>query len=106
MTATTPYLNPNKVNIDDLRAALAKGLVTVKFKKVDNSIREGVFTTNTELVAASGWKPAPLKEGAKPRAANPAMLNMYEARGLGNGWKSTKIDSVISFSEYQDPATK
>ena len=49
MTATTPYINPNKVNIADLHAALAKGLVTVKFKKVDNSIREGIFTTNAEL---------------------------------------------------------
>ena len=46
MTATTPYINPNKVNITDLHTALAKGLVTVKFKKVDGSIREGVFTTN------------------------------------------------------------
>ena len=106
MTATTPYINPNKVNIADLHAALAKGLVTVKFKKVDGSIREGVFTTNPELVTAAGWKPAPMKEGAKPRVANPSLLNMYEARGLGNGWKSTKIDSVLSFGEYKDPVTK
>jgi hypothetical protein len=106
MTTTTPYINPNKVNIGDLHAALAKGLVTVKFKKVDNSIREGIFTTNPELVAAAGWKPAPVKEGAKPRVANPSLLNMYEARGLGSGWKSTKIDSVLSFSEYKDPVAK
>lgn len=87
--------------MSDVIAALAKGKVKIKFKKVDGSIREGVFTTNKDLVAAGGYAPKPLLEGQTPkvRAVNPNVVSVFEVST--NLWKSFKRDALIEWSEVK-----
>ena len=85
----------NDSNVTALKAALAKGLVKLSFRKIDGSVREGSFTTNPELIAKDGWVAKKLTADAKPRAASPALVVMYEC---GKGWRSARVDSIISWT--------
>jgi hypothetical protein len=83
--------------VDQLIEALAAGPVTVRFTKVDGSTREGVFTTNRERIDASGWKPAPAKPGATPRAPTIGLLNVFEESA--KSWKCFRVSAVLHWEK-------
>jgi len=90
-------INPEKNLKPDVNKLAAKlrecpGGMKVTFKKVDGSLRTGVFTLHES-------KLPPIKKDVKPRAVNPNQLNMYEVST--SSWKSCKKDSVVSFEEVK-----
>jgi hypothetical protein len=68
----------------------------VIFKKADGSDRVMKATLQESVLPP----PTPPKEGAKPRAENLELINVWDTEA--NGWRSFRLDSLISFTYGSD----
>lgn len=78
----------NKTN-DELKAALASGIVHLSFKKKDGTIREMRATTMSDVVQQL------IKPNAAHRAPNPDVCAVVDVEK--NEFRSFRWDSLISW---------
>jgi hypothetical protein len=64
----------------------------VTFTKADGTIRNMKATLEESHLPP----PTPPKEGAKPRAENLDLINVWDTEAAG--WRSFRLDSLISFA--------
>lgn len=78
---------------EDLVKLLKERVVTVKFKKKDDSIRKMVCTLSEEYLP----EPEPLVEGEVKRTKkdNPNTLPVWDLEKLA--WRSFRVDSVVEY---------
>jgi len=78
---------------EDLIKLLKEKVVTVKFKKKDESIRKMVCTLSEEYLP----EPEPLAEGEVKRTKkdNPNTLPVWDLEKLA--WRSFRVDSVVEY---------
>lgn len=78
---------------EELIKLLKEKVVTVKFKKKDESIRKMVCTLSEEYLP----EPEPLAEGEVKRTKkdNPNTLPVWDLEKLA--WRSFRVDSVVEY---------
>jgi hypothetical protein len=76
--------------MSDLRTALAKGPVIVKFLKADDSERIMTATTNPSLFS---WTPS--GKTGRTKQPNPDVLAVWDLDI--NQWRSIRLDRVIEW---------
>ena len=78
---------------DELTNLLKQKVVTIRFKKRDNSIRKMVCTLSEEYLP----EPEPLVEGEvkKTKKENPNTLPVWDLEKLA--WRSFRVDSVVEY---------
>lgn len=81
------------VTKEELIKLLKEKVVTVKFKKKDESIRKMVCTLSEEYLP----EPEPLIEGEVKRTKkeNPNTLPVWDLEKLA--WRSFRVDSVVEY---------
>jgi len=75
----------------DIIKTLCEGVKTVTFEKKNGEIREMPCTLNDEFLPVV---PVKVDPDSKPRAVNEAIVSVYATDV--NGWRSFRVDSVIS----------
>lgn len=80
---------------EDLVKLLKEKVVTVKFKKKDDSIRKMVCTLSEDYLPES--EPEPLTEGEvkKTKKENANTLPVWDLEKLA--WRSFRVDSVVEY---------
>jgi hypothetical protein len=75
----------------ELTDLLKQKVVTIRFKKRDNSIRKMICTLSEEYLP----EPEPLTEGEvkKTKKENPNTLPVWDLEKLA--WRSFRVDSVV-----------
>lgn len=78
---------------EDLVKLLKEKVVTVKFKKKDDSVRKMVCTLSEDYLP----EPEPLAEGEVKRTKkeNPNTLPVWDLEKLA--WRSFRVDSVVEY---------
>ena len=78
---------------EDLVKLLKEKVVTVKFKKKDDTIRKMVCTLSEDYLP----EPEPLAEGEVKRTKkdNPNTLPVWDLEKLA--WRSFRVDSVVEY---------
>jgi hypothetical protein len=76
--------------MSDLKTALAKGRVKIKFRKVDGSMREMTGTTNHLLF---NWTSTSTKIKTKPKSND--LITVWDLDK--NQWRSFRADNVIEW---------
>ena len=82
-----------------LRAALRKGLCSVKFRKADGSIRNMTCTLNAERMPT-----LPSSSPSVVKKVNKEVLKVWdvEADDFKGAFRSFRLDSLIKLQEYDD----
>jgi len=80
--------------ISMLNELLVNGLCTVNFIKLDGTTREMICTLNVDLIPEE-YKP----KGQKKTRDNNNVLSVYSPK---DGWRSFKVDNVISIEVYDE----
>jgi hypothetical protein len=78
-------------NKDDLKKLLKEKVLTVKFKKKDDSIRKMVCTLSSEYLPDNESK----EIEKKTKAENPNVLPVWDLEKLA--WRSFRVDSVVEY---------
>jgi hypothetical protein len=78
-------------NKDDLKKLLKEKVLTVKFKKKDDSIRKMVCTLSNEYLPDNENK----EIEKKIKAENPNVLPVWDLEKLA--WRSFRVDSVVEY---------
>ena len=78
---------------DELTKLLKEKVVTVTFKKKDDTVRKMVCTLSEEYLP----EPEPLAEGdvKKSKKENPNTLPVWDLEKLA--WRSFRVDSVVEY---------
>lgn len=76
---------------NELKELLHKGLVTVKFTKKDGTERVMRCTLNSQYLPEQ----IDLEESIQKKKPNPDVLAVYDIEN--DGWRSFRLDSVISY---------
>lgn len=78
---------------EELIKLLQQKVVTIKFKKKDDSIRKMVCTLSEDYLP----EPEPLAEGQekKKKKENPNTLPVWDLEKLA--WRSFRVDSVVEY---------
>lgn len=78
---------------EDLVKMLKERVVSVKFKKKDDTIRKMVCTLSEDYLP----EPEPLTEGEvkKTKKDNPNVLPVWDLEKLA--WRSFRVDSVVEY---------
>ena len=82
-----------KESKEKLMHLLKSGVVTVTFKKRDDSVRKMICTLSEEYLP----EPEPLVEGEvkKSKKENPNTLPVWDLEKLA--WRSFRVDSVVEY---------
>jgi hypothetical protein len=78
---------------DELTKLLKEKVVTIKFRKKDDTVRKMVCTLSEEYLP----EPEPLAEGEVKRTKkeNPNTLPVWDLEKLA--WRSFRVDSVVEY---------
>lgn len=78
--------------MSDIKEALAKGSVWIKFTKKDGSIRIGTFTTNSSLIPTTQQP----KSEAAARKVSTSSTRVFDMEK--QEWRAFSNDSVIEWN--------
>lgn len=79
------------INKDEFKKLLKEKVLTVKFKKKDDTIRKMVCTLSEEYLPENKEE----QEKKKIKTENPNVIPVWDLEKLG--WRSFRVDSVVEY---------